>query len=95
LLEALAAKHRTSLRRLEGHGGLPLAARADGLCFHPLIIAAVLRKSQRLGAFAFAVLAAFGFVLELFIVEEELFTSGKYEIGAAVHALEYLVLELH
>jgi hypothetical protein len=95
LLEALPAKHRTSLRRLEWHGGFPLASGADGLGFHSLIVAAILRQSQCLGSFTFAVLAAFGFVLELFIVEEELFTSGENEVGAAVHTLENLVLKVH
>jgi hypothetical protein len=60
-----------------------------------LVVAAILRQSQCLGAFTLAVLAAFGFVLELFIVEEELFTSGENEVGAAVHTLENLVLEVH
>jgi hypothetical protein len=28
-------------------------------------------------------------------VEEQLFTGGEHEIGATIHALEDLVLELH
>ena len=95
LLEALPAKHWTSLRRLERHGGFPLAPGADRFGFNSLVVAAILWQSQGLGPFAFAVFAAFGFVLELFIVKEELFASGEDEIGAAVHALENLVLELH
>ena len=95
LLEAFTAKHRTSLRRLKGHRGFPLATGADGFRFHPLISAAVLRKSQSLGALAFAGLAAFGFVLELFIVEEELFPGSENKISATIDALENLVLELH
>lgn len=95
LLEALAAKHRTALRWLERDSRFPLAAGADGLGFHSLIVAAVVWQSQCLGAFTLAVFAAFRFVLELFIVEEKLFASGENEIGAAVHTLEIFVLEGH
>jgi hypothetical protein len=95
LLEALPAKYRTALRWLERHGSFPLAAGADGLGFHSLVVAAILRQSQRLGAFTLAVFAAFRFVFELFIVEEELFASGENEIGAAIHTLENFVLEVH
>jgi len=34
LLEALATKHRSALRRLEGDGRLPAAGRADDSCLH-------------------------------------------------------------
>jgi hypothetical protein len=95
LLKALPAKYWTALRRFERNGCFPLAPGANGLGFNPLIIAAILWQSQGLGPFAFAVFAAFGFVLELLIVKEELFPSGEDEIGAAVHTLENLVLELH
>ncbi len=47
------------------------------------------------GALAFAVLAALGFVLELFVVEEKLFAGGEDEIVTAVNALESLILEFH
>jgi hypothetical protein len=95
LLEAFAAKHRTALRWLERDSCFPLAAGADGLGFYPLVVAAILRQSQCLGAFTLAVLAAFRFVLELFVVEEELFTSGENEVGATIHTLENFVLEVH
>ena len=95
LLKTLPAKHWTPLRGFERNGCFPLAPGANGLGFDPLIIAAILRQSQGLGPFAFAVFAAFGFVLELFIVKEELFASGENKICAAIHALENLVLELH
>jgi succinate dehydrogenase/fumarate reductase cytochrome b subunit len=72
-----------------------LAPGAGRLGFNSLVIAAILRQAQRLSAFAFAVFAAFGFVLELFIVKKELFASGEDKIGAAVYTLENLVLELH
>jgi hypothetical protein len=83
------------LRGLERHSGFPLASGTYGLGFHALVVTAILRQSQCLGPFALAVLASFGFVLELFVVEEELFTSGEHEVSAAIHTLENLVLELH
>jgi hypothetical protein len=46
-------------------------------------------------ALAFAVLASFRFVLELFVVEEELFAGGEDEIITAVDTLESLILEFH
>ena len=95
LLKALPAKHWTTLRGLKRYGCFPLAPGADGLGFNPLIIAAILRQSQGLGPLAFAVFAAFGFVLKLLIVKEELFPGGEDEVGAAVYTLENLVLELH
>jgi hypothetical protein len=36
---------------------------------------------------ALAVLAAFGFVLELFVVEKQLFTRCEHEIRATIDAL--------
>jgi hypothetical protein len=60
-----------------------------------LVIAPALRQTKRLGALTFAIFAAFGFVLELLVVEEELFARGENEIGATIHTLEDLILELH
>jgi hypothetical protein len=40
-------------------------------------------------------LTAFGLILELFVVEKELFPGGKDEVGAAVDAGQYLVLKFH
>src|SRR6476660_477658 len=87
LLKALPAKHWASLRRLARHSGFTLASGTDGLGFNSLVVAAILRQSQSLGPFALAVFATFGFVLELLIVEEELFTGGENEVGAAVNTL--------
>ena len=83
------------MRWLERDSSFPLAAGADSLGFHSLVVATVLRQSQCLGAFTLAVFAAFGFVFELFIVEEELFASGENEVGAAIHTLKNFVLEVH
>jgi hypothetical protein len=40
-------------------------------------------------------MAAFGLVLELFVVIEQLLAGGENEGGAAVYALQYLILEFH
>jgi hypothetical protein len=42
-----------------------------------------------------ALFAAFGVVLELFVVEENLFAGRKNELGAAVNALQYTIGEFH
>jgi hypothetical protein len=43
----------------------------------------------------FAGFAALGFVLELLVVEEQLFAGGKNKLGATVDAGQYLVLKFH
>ena len=95
LLETLPAIHGAALRRLERYSSLTLAAGANRLGFDPLVIAPALRQTKRLGALALAAFTAFRFVLELLIVEEELFPSGEDEVGATIYTLENLVLELH
>jgi hypothetical protein len=42
-----------------------------------------------------AVLATFGLVLELLVVEKQLFPGCEHEIRATIDALQYLVLEFH
>jgi len=73
--EAFAAINRTALRRLEGDRGFAAALRARG---HGL------RFGEAPGATAlalgFACLAALGFVLEILVVEEVLFSRREYEI---------------
>lgn len=86
------------MRRLERDGGFTLAPGANCLRFGPLEVSAAstaVRQPQCLGALGLAFLTALGLIFELFVVKEELLTSGKNEIGAAVHALENLILELH
>jgi len=51
--------------------------------------------SQHGHALALASLAAFGFVLELLVVEEKLFTRREHEIRATIDALQNLVLVFH
>jgi len=95
LLETLPAIHRAALRRLERYSSFTLTAGANRLGFDPLVIAPALRQTKRLGALTLAAFTAFRFVLELLIVEEELFPSSEDEVGATIYTLENLVLELH
>jgi hypothetical protein len=51
--------------------------------------------SQHRNPLRFAALATFGFVPELLVVEKQLLPGRKYEIRAAVNALQHLVPEFH
>jgi hypothetical protein len=86
--EALPAKHRASLSRLEGYGGFFAALRAGGsrLGFGKRRRSGR-RSAQHGNPLRLTRLAPFRFVLELLIVEEKLFTSGEDKIPAAVNAL--------
>jgi hypothetical protein len=98
VLEALAAEDGASLSGLEGDGGLFAAGGAIGAGLHLGVLAlagSVGLQAELFGAFGLAAFAALGFVLELFVVEEELFAGGEDEIGTTVDALESLVLEFH
>jgi hypothetical protein len=46
-------------------------------------------------AFVLAGLAAFGFILELLVVKEELLPRRKDKFSAAIYALKNLILEFH
>jgi hypothetical protein len=94
LLEALPTEDRPSLRGLEWHGGFLATTRTIGASFHLWVIAG--RRGPHSGRpLGLAGFAAFGFVLELFVVEEQLFSRGEDEVGAAVNTLQNLVLEFH
>jgi hypothetical protein len=88
LLEADPAEHRAALRGAEGNRGRFTTLGAGGASFraHPGVA---------LGALRLALLAAFGIVLEFFIVKEELLTSGKDKLRTAVNALQNPVDKLH
>ena len=45
--------------------------------------------------FRLASLAAFRFVLELFVMEKQLFSGRKDEVRATIHTLQNFVLEFH
>jgi len=84
------------LSRSEGYGGFLAALRANRFGFDFVIgLAAAGCGTQHRHPFGFAGLAALGLVLELLIVEKQLFSRGEDEIGAAVNALQHLVLEFH
>src|SRR5512146_2873965 len=93
-LEALPAKHRASLRGLERNRRFLTAIRADGSRFYLWIIR-VHWQPEGLGSFTLASLATLGFVLELFVVEEQLFSRGKNETLPAVNARQHPVMEFH
>jgi len=88
VLEALAAKHRASLRRLEWNSGFCAALRAGGPGFRPGAAAAG-------GALGLAVLTSLGIVLELLVVKEKLLTGGENKVAAAIRALQNLIDEVH
>ena len=96
-LEAFPAQYRTTLRGLERDSCLFAASGACGARLHLLveIAAAGSAMSHIRRALRLAILATLGFVLELFIVEKELFAGGKYEVVTAIHALQVSVLEFH
>jgi hypothetical protein len=94
LLKALATKHRTALSWLKRDRGFLAALRAVGPRFRLGVVARSC-NAQRRGTLRLTDLAPFRFVLELFVVKEQLFPSGEDEVRAAVHALQHLVLEFH
>jgi hypothetical protein len=73
----------------KGHRGFPTALRAGGHGFR--LGKAPAGTTLALG---FTSLAPFGFVLEILVVEEVLFSRCEYEICPAVCALENAVLKL-
>jgi hypothetical protein len=82
----------------EGHRGVLAALGAGGARFHlgvVVVLARRRRRSEHGHALGLAGFAALGFVLELFVVEKQLFPGGKYKIGAAIDTLQYLVLKFH
>jgi hypothetical protein len=85
------------LRGLERDSRFFAASGTGGARFHLLVevAAAGSAMSHIRRALRLAVLATLGFVLKLFIVEEELFASGKNEVVTAIHALQVSVLEFH
>src|ERR1035441_304868 len=87
--EALAAKYRPALSRFEGYRGFPAALGASG---YGLRLAG--SRGRTTLALILAVLAPFGFVLEVLVVEEVLFSRREYEFCSAVYALEVAVLEI-
>ena len=94
IAKTLPAQDWAVLRGAERDGSLLAALRADGGSLDAGVSLA-LRCADRRKAFRFAGLAAFGFVTELLVVEEKLFSSGEDEVSPAIDALQSPVLELH
>ena len=87
--ETFAAVNRTPLCRFERHRSLPaaLGTFCHGLGFRKT-------GSGRALALGLAGLAALGFIFEILVVEEVLFSRCEYEIRAAIDAFENAVLKL-
>ena len=86
--EAFPAVHRPPLCRLERNRRLTPALGATGHRFGFSVSAA---RSLPLGL---AWLAALRFVLEVFVVEEVLFSRCEYKFCSAIYALEGAILKL-
>ena len=94
LLKALAAQYRPPLCGTERNSGFFPALRA----IRPrldLSVALSLGGAENRDPLSLAGLTTLGLILELLIVEKQLFAGGKDEIRTAIDALECLVLELH
>src|ERR1700733_3210267 len=96
LLEAIPAKHRSSLCRPERDRGFFAALRTDGKGFGSRRTALTATACSKIrNPLRFATLTPFGLVPELLVVEKHLFPGGKNKIRPAVDALQHLVLKLH
>ena len=87
LLETGSAENRSALRRLEGNRGFSAAFRAGGSRFRTDPAAA--------RALCLALLAMLGVVLELFVVEKQLFAGGEHELRSAIVTLQNSVDKFH
>src|ERR1700683_3485803 len=87
--EALPAIHWPALGWLKGHRGFPAALRAGRHGFR-------LGKARGRGTrpLGLTILAAFGFVLKVLVVEEMLFSRCEYEVCSAVYAFKDAVLKI-
>lgn len=94
LLEAFAAKDWPSLRWLKRNSGLFAAVGTHCVRLHSNGIRPIARAHHRC-PFGLASAAALWLILELFVVKEKLLSGREDEIGPAVRAFQYLVLEFH
>jgi len=98
LRETFAAQDWPPLGWPERDGGLfaALGARSPGFNPREMLRVALGGWGGEDGhALRLAGLTALGFVLELFIVEKQLFPRGEDEVGTAVDARQYLILKFH
>jgi hypothetical protein len=98
LRETFAAENWPALSGAEGNGGFLAALGAGGASFDAR---EMVRVAQALGGgedshtLGLAGFTALGFVLELFVAEEELFPGGEDEVRTAIDAGQYLILKFH
>ena len=97
LLETFATEDGAALGRPKGDRSLLATLRADRASFNlgKTLSLHTRRGPQHRDAFCLAGFAPFGFVFELFVVKEQLFPGREDEVGPAVDALQYFVLEFH
>jgi hypothetical protein len=96
--EAFTAEDGAILRGAEGDSGLLATLGAGRPSFDAREVVGVaqgLRGSENGDPLGFAVLTALGRILELFVVEKQLFPSGENKVGTAVDAGQYLILKFH
>jgi hypothetical protein len=94
--EAGAAVDGTTLRRVEGYCGLLAALGALNRDLNSLANAGGLRGGNRCETFVLGLLARFaslGFVLQTFVVKENLLASRPDEIISAINAFDRAVIE--
>jgi hypothetical protein len=97
LLKAHPAQNRAPLGGAERDGCFFVAKGADGPGFHTFVNGSrpFGNRGEKRRPLGLAAPAAFGLVLELLVMEEELFTGGKREISSAVHTNQRFVLKFH
>jgi len=97
LLEAFPAENGSPLGRAEGYGGLFVTTRTDRAGFDLVVdgrggLPVAAKQGCALGL---AELAAFGLVLELLVVEEQLLTGCEHKVIPTIDADQSFVLEFH
>jgi hypothetical protein len=79
----------------EGNGSFFTALRASRPGLDSGIARSARGCSDHGETLGFASFATFGLVLELLIVEEQLFSGGEQKLSTTVNTLQHLVLEFH
>jgi hypothetical protein len=94
LLKAFPAQYGPPLGRTKWNRRLLTALGATGTSLG-LDVGLAMDGAQYRDPFPLTVLAALGFVLELLVVEEQLFACREHEVRATIDAFQHLVLEFH
>jgi hypothetical protein len=85
--ETFPAIYRAPLRWFEWNRCLAPTLRARSHCF-------CFGKAPSALPLRFARLAALGFILEILVVEEMLFSRREHKVSTAIYAFQYSILEL-